>query len=768
MKRLGLIVVSILFCISIKAQSVGLVMSGGGAKGLAHIGVIKALEENSIPIDYITGTSMGSIIGALYSIGYTAEDMVDLFHSKEFYMWLNGKTDISLKYFFMEDDPNAEWFRLRLNKDTVFKAYLPTGIISSYQMDFAFMQLMGRGEAASKYNFDSLMVPFRCAASDIYAKKSVIFKDGNLSKAVRSSMAIPFYFKPVKYEQGLLYDGGIYNNFPIDAMEKDFNPDYIIGVQVSDNNENPAEDDLVMQIFNMTMDRSNYTIPNGKGIMIIPDVLSASTLDFSKCDELIMKGYIAAMEQMPLLIKAINRRVDSTQVNQKREEFKAKMPPMYFDNVEINGLKKAHSKYVSGLFKHWNHDPKSLDVTRKDFYKLIADNTLDKIYPTSKYDQLTGYYTLKLDVSRSKNISAKVGGNISTAATSQAFIELEHLFFGQIPIKLFANGYFGRFYTSGKVAMKSFLTYPTLCYLEAALQLNRWNYMEADPDILFIDTRNPVSIKHNGEFYANLGLPVFMSGKLYSGPAIGVYSQQYYLNKDFLSNDKLDKSILEYGGMHITYERQTLNDKMYPSKGVQFLAKIKYTNLNEKFSQGTSAEQLITTNNKGKSFYDFVLDYSNYNLRAGKFSFPFSVELNLSHHDTLCNTMADMLTTNAYRPTAYTKTVIFEDYRAEKYLAGSLGFMYTIGENCHFQLEGFAFQPYRKKFLEINENGDYIAKSKKDFDGFQYFFNTTLFYNTMIGPVAFNLRYMPEGKSHFYFMFNIGYMIYNKSWWDRN
>ena len=89
------------------AQKVGLVLSGGGAKGLAHIGVLRALEENDIPIDYVTGTSMGSIIGALYALGYTADDMSELFHSHEFYNWLNGVTDSRLKYYYMAEEPSA-------------------------------------------------------------------------------------------------------------------------------------------------------------------------------------------------------------------------------------------------------------------------------------------------------------------------------------------------------------------------------------------------------------------------------------------------------------------------------------------------------------------------------------------------------------------------------------------------------------------------------------------------------------------------------------
>ncbi|MEE3448710.1 MAG: patatin-like phospholipase family protein, partial [Bacteroidales bacterium] len=224
MKKTLFILTFLLLCFSAKPQQVGLVLSGGGAKGLAHIGVLKAFEENGIPIDYITGTSMGSIIGALYASGYTTDEMTELFTSDKFKTWLSGMTAENLRFFYKNEDPTAVWLNLRMNVDSVLKIYLPTNIISSYQMDFAFEEIMGQSAAAARYNFDSLMVPFRCVASDVYKKKPVIFKNGHLSTAVRSSMAIPLYFKPMIYQGSLLFDGGIYDNCPIDVMENDFDP----------------------------------------------------------------------------------------------------------------------------------------------------------------------------------------------------------------------------------------------------------------------------------------------------------------------------------------------------------------------------------------------------------------------------------------------------------------------------------------------------------------------------------------------------------------
>ena len=120
-------------------------------------------------------------------------------------------------------------------------------------MNLAFMRIFAPYTAQSGGNFNNLFVPFRAVASDVYHKRPVIFEKGDLGDAVRASMSFPFVFKPIEIDSVLLYDGGIYNNFPIDVMKKDFNPDIIIGSNVSSNPEKPKEDNLMTQIENMVM-----------------------------------------------------------------------------------------------------------------------------------------------------------------------------------------------------------------------------------------------------------------------------------------------------------------------------------------------------------------------------------------------------------------------------------------------------------------------------------------------------------------------------------
>ena len=159
--------------------SVGLVLSGGGAKGIAEIGVIQALEENNIPIDYIAGTSMGAIVGGLYASGYTPDEMIELILSPGFSYWSTGQIDPALRYYFGSTvmRPEIVSINLKMRSDTA-SSVLPSSLISPLPMNFAFMELFAAYTAQSGADFNKLMVPFRCVTSDVYAKHKVVLSKG--------------------------------------------------------------------------------------------------------------------------------------------------------------------------------------------------------------------------------------------------------------------------------------------------------------------------------------------------------------------------------------------------------------------------------------------------------------------------------------------------------------------------------------------------------------------------------------------------------------
>ena len=292
------VVLLVFSSVSAFSQKVGLALSGGGAKGIAHIGVIKALEENGIPIDFVAGTSMGAIVGSLYAAGYSPEEMEEIVTSEDFQNWAWGKIPDNYIFYFKRKENDASWIDLKFRYDSIFSPSLPTNLIPPHSMDLAFMKLLSQAAARANYTFDSLFVPFRCVASDVYANEPVVFSSGDLGSAVRASMTFPFYFKPIMVNGHLLFDGGIYNNFPVDVMNKDFKPDYIIGSCVASNSLPPSEDNVLLQLENMIVTNTNYSVPDSNGILISPDVKTVRLMDFQLASELIKIGYDAAMTQM--------------------------------------------------------------------------------------------------------------------------------------------------------------------------------------------------------------------------------------------------------------------------------------------------------------------------------------------------------------------------------------------------------------------------------------------------------------------------------------
>jgi NTE family protein len=269
MLRKYLFVISLVFfSFQLNAQKVGLVFSGGGAKGLAHIGTLKALEENNIPIDYITGTSMGAIVGAMYASGYSPAQIEKIALSDDFQDWVSGRYQSDYSFYFQKSSPNPSMITAKMAIDTSLRLSFRPNLVNDIPLNFALLELFSQASATAKDNFDNLFVPYRCMASDILSQKSITVSKGSLAEAVRASMTVPLIYRPIKLDEKFVFDGGIYNNFPADVMQKEFKPDFIIGANVSSKtfNEYPKDDDRLMNRFlvYMFLSKSDSTLVGKK------------------------------------------------------------------------------------------------------------------------------------------------------------------------------------------------------------------------------------------------------------------------------------------------------------------------------------------------------------------------------------------------------------------------------------------------------------------------------------------------------------------------
>jgi len=205
-----------------------LVLSGGGAKGIAHIGIIKAMEKEGLYPDYIAGTSMGGIVGGLYATGYSADKLDTIVRSIDWGLVLSN--NIPLNYISYEE---KEYYNRYLVEFPIVKGKLklPSGMIEGQMLSDVLTHYTW---PSMKYeSFDDFPIPFRCFATDVSTGKQITFKDGPLSEALRASMAIPTAFTAADLDTTLAVDGGVVNNFPVEELFK-MGADIVIGVNLGD------------------------------------------------------------------------------------------------------------------------------------------------------------------------------------------------------------------------------------------------------------------------------------------------------------------------------------------------------------------------------------------------------------------------------------------------------------------------------------------------------------------------------------------------------
>ncbi len=279
-----------------KRPSVAVVLSGGGAKGTAHVGALRVIEQAGIPIDYVVGTSMGALIGGLYSIGYTTDQLDTLLSTQDWKLLLSDREDPAGK-------PLAERLQSEQYALTVpFRAANPEitngGLIKGVNLGHLFYRLL------YPYNndlqFDSLPTPFACVAVDIASGTAHEFHDGNLQEAMRASMSIPGLFTPVRRGEQVFVDGGIMNNYPMDVARK-MGADIIIGVDVQADLLSAQElrgvDKVLLQVIDVATNNDYFSKIDSTDIYIKVDVSGYSAASFTTeaIDTLKRRGQLAAL-----------------------------------------------------------------------------------------------------------------------------------------------------------------------------------------------------------------------------------------------------------------------------------------------------------------------------------------------------------------------------------------------------------------------------------------------------------------------------------------
>lgn len=361
---------------------IGLVLSGGGAKGFAHIGVIEELERRHIPIDVISGTSMGAVVGSMYAIGNDAAELKAVARGidwKTIFSDASKRSDLSFRRKREVRDILLN-FRLRIDDG---KPVLPTGVLGGQRLFAIVQELLAPWRATEDFN--DLPIPFRAVATDISTGRPVVMGSGNLSTAVFSSMSIPAAFPPVKREGLLLVDGGISDNMPVDVARQ-MGVDLVIVVNVGEPPAGPERIQSALSVFNQmqlllgweTIERQLKSI-QGRDVLIEPDITGFGVTAFDRLEDGIDRGRAAAVK--------VGDKLAGLSVNDAQwaaylaeREARSNPAPIRIDRVEIaNGSAKVRTADIKALVTTQPGNTLDGTVMARDVGKIFALDEFEQV-----------------------------------------------------------------------------------------------------------------------------------------------------------------------------------------------------------------------------------------------------------------------------------------------------------------------------------------------------------------------------------------------------
>ncbi|NRA48135.1 MAG: patatin-like phospholipase family protein, partial [Phaeodactylibacter sp.] len=358
-----------------KRPKVALVLSGGAAKGMAHVGVLKVLEEVGLEPDIITGTSMGSVIGGLYAIGYRADELEQLLLQQDWDQVLSDRIDLHNVVFEEKNYFENQLFEIGYSQRQFIP---PSGLIYGQQVDNLLNRLAL--PAYKTQDFRNYPISFRCVASDIVEGVPVVLDTGSLAFAMRASMAIPTAFTPVEYDDKILIDGGLIRNFPV-IEAKEWDADIVIGVYTGYVKADAARlhnfSTILMQSgFMMSVKDAQDQMPM-VDLYIEPNLTGYSAQDFNKGDSIIIRGEQAAKKVIPQLI-SLRDSLNSLGLHQPAPKLK---PPsaICFDKIVVTGNRRYTDEEIIGRSGLQVGDAVSAEGLESGVNRLVGTNQFEKV-----------------------------------------------------------------------------------------------------------------------------------------------------------------------------------------------------------------------------------------------------------------------------------------------------------------------------------------------------------------------------------------------------
>ncbi len=727
-------------------QSVGLVLSGGGAKGIAHIGLIQALEDNDIPIDYITGTSMGAIVGGLYACGYTPAEMMELINSDYFGYLSSGKADPAFTYYFSKGSPSPQMFTMSVGgRDSTArsKIFNPQSLISPMPMSFGFMQIFSAYGAQCGGNFDRLFVPFRCVASDVAQKRKKVMGSGDLGESIRASMSFPLIFQATEIDGQVLYDGGIYDNFPVGVMQTEFAPSVIIGSDVSAPSDGPANS-YFQQLDLLVSRAQSYEVPPEAGIKVRIDVSNFGLLDWDRADAIYRAGYRRGVEMMDSIKTRIPTRADSTARRLRRAVFKSGTPALRFDSVNVEGATKRQNEYIKYLFHPAKGtDTIGIDRARLAFYRALSSGKMSYLRPRAHVNNdSAGLFTLDLKALVKSNFSVGAGAYITSSNNSYLYLRGGYSSLSFSSVSTDIEAWIGQSYMAGALTGRLDIA----SALPSALVLNavasRRKYYE-DEELFFRDNEPAFVTAH--EYFAKLAwaMAAGRRGCVDIGLGGGKLRNTFY-SPGHEGGYREGRHHVDFalGQAFAAYRSSTLDNINYPLSGsslnASFAAVLGKATCGQAGADGRGTD-------KHMAWLQLDAHWRNYISFGRHWVLGTEARALLSNRPLPGSYEASVSSAPAYSPTPASTNTFNPAFRANSFLAATVVPVYKFNSSLSARFSASVFAPLRG----IREGDGGTARFGRCFDSTEFFGELNLVYALPFGNIAGYCNYSSSpGKFH--------------------
>ncbi|MBT3683975.1 MAG: hypothetical protein HON37_09875 [Candidatus Marinimicrobia bacterium] len=570
-------IICILICCFIFAKSadkptIGLALSGGGAKGAAHIGVLKVLEEAGIEVDYISGTSMGSFIGALYAIGYDSKRIEKIYRELDWEALLFDQKINRRSLSIQEKKYHSRYVREFPIKDWQIK--LPRGLGYGHTLSQTLSQLTWPVNHVD--DFSKIPIPFLCIATDLETGEAIVLDHGYLPDAIRASMSFPSVLTPVEIDGKLLSDGGIVRNFPVQDL-RDKGVDIIIGVDIGaklyDKNELQTVVNLMEQISRYFGEESNKEQREKCDILITPDIEGFTASSFFATDTLIERGERAAREILPQL-KNLADSLKQFKQDVIKSIPQTKFSPVNVVSIEFRGLPKDKEYLIEGI----------LNITPPQLLTPSELNTaIDRIYGSQYFERVTyilephtNGVNLILNVTEKKENVFKFGIQYNSDMKSAVLLNttFRNLFNAQ-----------SRFSMDVRLGVN---TFAELSYFSYSKILPGMGYgidlLYDNFEVPVIDSSGSINALFDYKAYSiDLSLQsTFSNDYIFGGILEGLYStgKVIYGNElsssfnpklinaiGFVKADTYDQTVFPHSGLKLYVEAKVISDKYTPRNG---------------------------------------------------------------------------------------------------------------------------------------------------------------------------------------------------------